>query len=160
MWELFKARTGATAPLLQKIKLPGKQTCCHCLFPTLEKAALFVNLCQTFINYCAPVRSGGHYLALACGTPWRIWHIYISKTSAKLKNSLATKTKEKTQVQWFATQDYHVQIRLVSGFSSNWCLLMLSAAKERYQMKPVDTYMQVCVFFCLFEFMICSPGKR
>lgn len=84
MWELFKARTGAAAPLLQKIKLPGKHAWCHRLFPNAGKSGtLCISVSEFHQIFCTSTIWRQFPSADLWNSPWSSWESDTFTSSAK-----------------------------------------------------------------------------
>lgn len=153
MWELFKARTGAAAPLLTKIKLPGKQSWSHRLFPNAGES-------------CAFCKSVSEFHQLFCSsTIWRPFagvDLWTSPWSSSESDTFAwsEKPQKNDRTAWplrqrqrhtFSGLHYRTDMSKLKpgakaegrGSSSNRCL---SAAREIQH----HTRRYICVSTCLF----------
>lgn len=133
MWELFKARTGAAAPLLKKIKLPGKQTWCHRLFPNAGESCTFCKSVSEFHQlFCTSTSWRPFPGADLWNSPWSSWESDTFTSSAKHENDRTAwpLRQKKTHRDTRSNQSIHMCL-----FLPVWSHVMFSWEKVKRLMK-------------------------
>lgn len=158
MWELFKARTGAAAPLLKKIKLPGKQSWSHRLFPNAGESCAFCKSVSEFHQlFCRSTIWRPFAGADLWTSPWSSSESDTFTWSAKpQKNDRTAWPLRQRQRHSFSGLHHRTDMSKLKpgakaegrGSSSDRCL---SAAREIHQ-----TRRYICVSMCLFLFYLNS----